>query len=101
MLRDGRASVHSMISRQVTVSNFDLKDYRQCMKKWNQMIKVMFAQCELLGKDKCMMVHYERLVLYPEDTSKKILDFLELPWSENVLHHEEFVNKTDGIQLSK
>lgn len=101
MIRDGRASVHSMITRKVTVSNFDLTDYRQCLKKWNQMIKTMFVQCELLGSEKCMMVHYEKLVLYPKETAKAISEFLELPWSENMLHHEDFVNKTDGIQLSK
>jgi protein-tyrosine sulfotransferase len=65
------------------------------------MIKSMFVQCELLGPDKCMMVHYEKLVLFPEEMSRKILEFLDIPWSENVLHHEDFVNKTDGIKLSK
>lgn len=100
MIRDGRASVHSMISRKVTVSNFDLTNYRQCLQKWNQMIKSMFVQCELLG-ERCMMVHYEKLVLFPEEMVKKITKFLDLPWSDNMLHHEDFVNKTDGIKLSK
>lgn len=101
MIRDGRASVHSMITRKVTVSGFDLTNYRQSMQKWNQMVKSMFVQCELLGADKCMKVHYEKLVLYPEETSRQILKFLDVPWSDNVLHHEDFVNKTDGIKLSK
>merc|ERR1711970_633520 len=36
MIRDGRASVHSMITRKVTISGFDLNNYRQCLTKWNQ-----------------------------------------------------------------
>ena len=101
MIRDGRASIHSMISRKVTVSNFDLSDFKQCMTKWNQMIATMFGQCQQLGSEKCMMVHYEKLVLFPEEMTRKILEFLDIPWSDNVLHHEDFVNKTDGIKLSK
>lgn len=101
MVRDGRASVHSIISRKVTVSGFDLEDYRQSMTKWNRMIKSMFAQCELMGSDKCLIVYYEKLVLFPKETTEKILKFLNIEWHENVLHHEDFVNKTDGIILSK
>lgn len=101
MVRDGRATVHSIISRQVTVSGFDLDDYRASMRKWNKMIKSMFVQCELLGKEMCMPVYYEKLVLQPKETMEEILAFLNLRWSENVLHHEDFINKTHGIALSK
>lgn len=64
MIRDGRAVVHSIISRkvllllllckrmkvglvmncllvQVTISGFDLKDFRQCLKKWNAAMSAM------------------------------------------------------------
>jgi protein-tyrosine sulfotransferase len=101
MVRDGRATVNSIISRKVTVTGFDLNDYRASMQKWNNMIKTMFVQCELLGRDKCLMVYYEKLVLEPKESMKKILEFLNLPWNENVLHHEDFINKTHGIALSK
>lgn len=101
MVRDGRATVHSIISRHVTISGFDLDDYRESMKKWNRMIKGMFAQCELLGSEKCLIVYYEKLVLNPKEWTEKILKFLNLPWSDNVLHHEDFINKTNGIALSK
>ncbi|CAG9805094.1 unnamed protein product [Chironomus riparius] len=101
MVRDGRGTVHSIISRKVTVTGFDLDNYRASMSKWNRMIKTMFVQCELLGDDKCMIVHYEKLVLQPKETMNSILDFLNLPWNENVLHHEDFINKSHGIALSK
>lgn len=42
MIRDGRATVHSIISRQVSITGFDLSDYRQCLEKWNNAIATMF-----------------------------------------------------------
>ncbi|EDV99744.1 protein-tyrosine sulfotransferase isoform X1 [Drosophila grimshawi] len=101
MVRDGRATVHSIISRKVTITGFDLTSYRQCMQKWNHAIELMHEQCRDIGKDRCMMVYYEQLVLHPEEWMRKILKFLEVPWNEAVLHHEEFINKPNGVPLSK
>lgn len=101
MVRDGRATVHSIISRKVTITGFDLSNYRQCMTKWNQAIQTMHEQCKEIGKDRCMMVYYEQLVLHPEEWMRKILDFLDIPWNDSVLHHEEFINKENGVALSK
>lgn len=101
MVRDGRATVHSIITRKVSITGFDMTSYRESIKKWNLMIKGMFVQCELLGKDKCLLVYYEKLVLQPRENMERILEFLGLPWNENVLHHEDFINKTHGIALSK
>uniref|UniRef100_A0A1A9VSV0 Protein-tyrosine sulfotransferase n=1 Tax=Glossina austeni TaxID=7395 RepID=A0A1A9VSV0_GLOAU len=55
MVRDGRATVHSIISRKVTITGFDLSSYRQCMQKWNHAIEVMHNQCKDIGKERCMM----------------------------------------------
>ncbi|XP_037813072.1 protein-tyrosine sulfotransferase isoform X1 [Lucilia sericata] len=101
MVRDGRATVHSIISRKVTITGFDLTSYRQCMQKWNHAIEVMHDQCKEIGKERCMMVYYEQLVLHPEEWMRKILDFLDVPWNDSVLHHEEFINKPGGVPLSK
>ncbi|KAL5276217.1 TPST2 family protein [Megaselia abdita] len=101
MVRDGRATVHSIISRKVTITGFDLTNYRQCMTKWNHAIEVMHGQCKEIGKERCMMVYYEQLVLHPEEWMRKILDFLEVPWDDAVLHHEDFINKPNGVPLSK
>lgn len=46
-------------------------------------------------------VYYEQLVLHPEEWMRKILKFLDIPWNESVLHHEEFINKPNGVSLSK
>lgn len=101
MVRDGRATVHSIISRKVTITGFDLTNYRQCMTKWNHAIEVMHNQCKEIGKERCMMVYYEQLVLHPEEWMRKILNFLNVPWNDSVLHHEEFINKPNGVPLSK
>uniref|UniRef100_A0A1I7XPV1 Protein-tyrosine sulfotransferase n=1 Tax=Heterorhabditis bacteriophora TaxID=37862 RepID=A0A1I7XPV1_HETBA len=57
MIRDGRATVHSIISRKVTITGFDLSDYRQCLTKWNAAISIMNEQCEAVGS-KCLKVPY-------------------------------------------
>lgn len=56
MVRDGRATVNSIISRKVTITGFDLTSYRQSMSKWNQAIETMHKQCKEIGHDQCMMV---------------------------------------------
>ncbi|TRY67835.1 hypothetical protein TCAL_03112 [Tigriopus californicus] len=101
MVRDGRASVHSIITRKVTITGFDLKSYRQCLTKWNAAISAMNDQCNELGPDGCLRVYYEQLVLHPREWMEKILKFLGLPWKEEVLHHEQQINKPNGISLSK
>ncbi|XP_011506498.1 PREDICTED: protein-tyrosine sulfotransferase isoform X1 [Ceratosolen solmsi marchali] len=101
MIRDGRATVHSIISRKVTITGFDLSSYRQCMIKWNQAITMMYKQCKDVGPERCLMVPYEQLVLHPREWMQKILLYLDVPWNESVLHHEEFINKPGGVPLSK
>lgn len=99
MVRDGRATAHSIISRKVTITGFDLTSYRQCLKKWNTVVEAMNKQCNELGSSKCLRVPYEQLVLHPRKWMEKVLGFLQIPWNESVLHHQDFIN--NGITLSK
>lgn len=101
MVRDGRATVHSIITRKVTITGFDLKSYRQSLTKWNAAISAMNDQCEELGPDYCLKVYYEQLILHPRRWLTKILKFLQLEWTEEVMHHEKQINKPHGISLSK
>ncbi|XP_050545350.1 protein-tyrosine sulfotransferase-like isoform X4 [Daktulosphaira vitifoliae] len=100
MVRDGRATVHSIISRKVTITGFDLTSYRQCLEKWDDAISIMYKNCQKVGPTHCLMVYYEELVLRPRDTLTHILKFLNIPWNETVLHHNEMINKPGGIALS-
>lgn len=86
---------------QVTITGFDLSSYRQSLIRWNHAISVMYGQCKELGPERCLMVPYEQLVLHPRQWMKKILNFLDVPWNESVMHHEEFINKPGGVPLSK
>ncbi|XP_047234673.1 protein-tyrosine sulfotransferase 1-like [Girardinichthys multiradiatus] len=101
MLRDGRATVHSMISRKVTISGFDLTSYRDCLTKWSSALETMFSQCQAAGEARCLPVPYEQLVLHPEQEMRKLLHFLELQWDPSVLHHEELIGKAGGVSLSR
>jgi len=65
MVRDGRATVHSIVTRKVTITGFDLKSYRQSLSKWNGAIAAMKEQCDEINKlrpGNCLKVHYEQLV---------------------------------------
>uniref|UniRef100_W5KEZ1 Protein-tyrosine sulfotransferase n=1 Tax=Astyanax mexicanus TaxID=7994 RepID=W5KEZ1_ASTMX len=101
MLRDGRATVHSMISRKVTITGFDLTSYRDCLVKWNRAVEVMYDQCMAVSERTCLPVLYEELVLHPEQVMQKLLQFLEIPWDLSVLHHEQLIGKVGGVSLSK
>ncbi|XP_063888815.1 protein-tyrosine sulfotransferase 1-like isoform X2 [Scylla paramamosain] len=101
MIRDGRATVHSIISRKVTITGFDLSSYKQCLQRWNSAVQTMNTQCEELGNSRCLPVYYEQLVLHPQEWMRKILNFLEIAWDDAVLHHEEHINKPGGVSLSK
>ena len=101
MIRDGRAVVNSIISRKITISGFDLKSFPACLQKWNQAMESMYYQCLKLGPSRCLPVYYEQLVLHPQRWLQHILDFLDLPWHDAVLHHEQYINQPGGISLSK
>ena len=86
---------------QVTISGFDITNYRSCLEKWNVAMENMYLQCVKVGSSRCMPVYYEQLVLHPELMMKKILSFLDIPWDDSVLHHEEHINKPGGVSLSR
>lgn len=99
LIRDARAVIHSVVTRKVTITGFSLTDYRQNFKLWNKGMEVMFEECERVGSLRCLMVYYEQLVLQPKRTIANVLEFLNLPWVDDVLHHEELIGKK--ISLSK
>ncbi|KAI5692408.1 hypothetical protein M8J77_014813, partial [Diaphorina citri] len=84
----------------VTITGFDLDSYRQCLKKWNEAISIMYQKCLRVGPSRCMVVYYEQLVLHPEKWLRRILQFFDLGWNSSVLHHEEMINKPGGVFLS-
>jgi len=100
MMRDGRAVIHSVTTRKVSISGYQLDNPRQCLGRWNTVVQNMNEQCNKIGSKRCMIVYYEQLVLHPKRWMTLILDFLDLPWDDSVLHHEEKINKPGGVRVS-
>ncbi|CEF60503.2 Sulfotransferase domain and P-loop containing nucleoside triphosphate hydrolase domain-containing protein [Strongyloides ratti] len=93
MVRDGRATVYSIMTRKVTITGFNLANYTQCIQQWNFVINAMYNECKTIGKERCMVVYYEQLILHPRKTMENVLNFLDLPWNETVLNHEKYIGK--------
>ncbi|XP_074642576.1 protein-tyrosine sulfotransferase 1-like [Tubulanus polymorphus] len=100
MIRDGRAVAHSIVTRKITISGFDTKTYSGALRDWNRAIQVMYRKC-LKMSHVCMPLWYEQLVIDPEPQMRKVLKFLDIPWNDIVLHHEQTIGKEGGISLSK
>lgn len=100
VVRDGRAVAHSVVTRKITITGYDLNNPRSVLERWNSVVQAMDQQCEEIGRDRCLIVHYEQVVLHPARWMNIILDFVEIPWNEMVLHHQDFINKPGGISVS-
>ena len=98
MIRDGRAVAYSIVSRNVTISGVDSKSYLSAALFWNKVIQRMSTDC-VNHRKRCLMIHYEDLVSNPRKWMTKLLEFLGIPWHENVLHHDQFINSE--VFLSK
>jgi len=82
-----QVSSYTLVSRAIELHNSEEM----------AIIKLTFVSVSV----SCLKVYYEQLVLHPEEWMRKILKFLDVPWNDAVLHHEEFINKPNGVPLSK
>lgn len=98
MIRDGRAVAYSIVSRNVTISGVDSKNYLSAALFWNKVVSRMSTECRN-HRDRCLVIHYEHLVTDPKLWMSTILKFLGIPWHDNVLHHHELINSE--VLLSK
>lgn len=99
MVRDGRAVAHSIVSRNVTITGVNSKNYMSAAMFWNKVVMRMTRDCRALGKRRCLQVKYEELVKNPKVMMETLLTFLNVPWHQNVLNHERFINSE--VQLSR
>ena len=90
MIRDARATVHSIIKNELTVARYS-KNYTHSFIIWNNLVTKMYVQCIRVGSSHCLPVYYEQLILHPEREMRKILKFLNVHWNESVLSHEKFI----------
>ncbi len=99
MIRDGRAVANSIFSRNVTITGVDSKSYMSAALFWNKLTTRMTSVCYSLSKQRCIIVRYEELVRAPEENMRRVLEFVNVPWHENVLHHHLLINKE--VSLSR
>lgn len=100
MVRDGRGVVHSIRKNNIKIAHFPNTD-KEGLQRWDQAVEVMHSACLDVGSERCIIVHYESLVLEPRFWLAKILRFLAVPWSESVLKHTEYLDVAGGIFLSR
>ena len=93
VVRDGRATCHSLITRDLSDRGLNTTGYEECLRTWNSQIQTMEAQCTELGSGLCRRVYYEMLVLHPRQQLRSICLFLDLPWDESMMHHDEHVRQ--------
>ena len=96
MIRDGRATAHSIVQREVGIGRMDITSYRDVLTKWNDNVNGMWNQCRVLG-EYCLMVKYEDLVLHPRSTLHTIVNFAGVEWHDWLMEHEKHM---DMIGLS-
>ncbi|XP_021341802.1 protein-tyrosine sulfotransferase 2-like [Mizuhopecten yessoensis] len=91
MVRDGRAVCHSLIMRGLTITGYNNSDVRDCLKRWNNGANYINAQCQHVGRDRCMVIRYEEFVQFPEEWMRIILNFINVLWNNAVLQHSFYV----------
>ena len=101
LVRDGRAVADSIVSGHVTIRGFDVTSRHTALADWNRVMSTMYSQCLAVGADRCLPVHYEQLVLWPEEQMRKVLQFVGVRWNDVVLRHETTIGRRGGVYLSQ
>lgn len=53
-----------------------------------------------MGSSYCFPVRYERLVTSPEPLLRELMKFLNLTWTDDLLHHDELLQE-NKLSISK
>ncbi len=101
MVRDPRAQIISLMKFHNTQPTLEHK--KKYLQDWNVFNLHVNNQCVAVGMQKCMLVHYEELILDFNSTMSRVVEFLNITWTDNFLHHEDFVGgkiKTSSVEWS-
>lgn len=98
MVRDGRDVAWSLIQNKNDSLMAKFKNY---LNTWNLFNADINEKCKRIGVDRCLMVKYEDLTLYPKESLVKLTEFLGLEWSDDLLNqkkltHSSSINKWVG-----
>jgi len=78
MIRDGRATVASLLKKNIIYPKISKKNHKEALSDWNKVIEETYSSCVNLEIGTCLPLFYENLVLDPDSTVQKIFDFLEI-----------------------
>ena len=98
-VRDARSNVFSISRSHASVPGFSDKNILKAFTAWNRYNEMMYNECMYVGKNRCLLVYYEQLVLQPQYELKRIFKFLNIKWNDAVLNHEK--NFINSIKVSK
>jgi protein-tyrosine sulfotransferase len=101
MVRDGRAVVHSLMSRKINIRGIKNHSYEHLLNTWSETVSAMARQCSSLIPRQCIFVHYEHLVLFPAQTMKRVMRFVGVDWNDKILHHEQQIGTPMGPVVSR
>jgi protein-tyrosine sulfotransferase len=89
MVRDPRAASFSLMKHY----NEPLteRNKQKFLSDWNEANNNTYSQCLQVGSGRCLVIHYERLVMNSKGTMKRVAEFLGLSWSDAFLHHETLI----------
>ena len=82
IVRHPGAVVHSLVGK----FHFQLGE---AAVYWDSTNKEILRRPLELGEDRFALLRYEDLVAHPEDTLRELLEWLDEPWSDDVLRHNE------------
>lgn len=87
IIRDGRDSAYSFFSRSKGAEiEYDLK-------LWNRFNHHAYLGCQMIGHKLCYKIRYEQLVTNPELYLRDLIRFLKLDWTNDILHHDEYLKQ--------
>jgi hypothetical protein len=69
------------------------ENFQKYLYDWNRVNEKAYKDCNKIGKNNCLQVRYEDLVLQPEITIRKIIKFLNLKWTDKFLNHQDYIGK--------
>lgn len=100
MVRDGRASVLSLIKRS-KMSKMNTKHFHDYLTEWNSVYFRVYSQCNLIGKDICKIVRYEDLIENTEEVMRDISKFLNITYTKKFLNHQKYIGGNKKVIVEK
>ena len=69
------------------------KDLRWCASKWNSRMRMGLDASAKIPKEQTLFINYESLITNPLQSCTVICDFLNIPFSERMLSHDQYTDE--------